>query len=78
MHSSVVHESHLSGTLDFSGQTTLVLSAGTGDSAGNDFAALGYEVLENVRTLIIEGKVLIRTEAAELSFGCEFSFECHD
>lgn len=72
VHSCVMHKSHLSGTLDFSGQTTLMLGACTGDSAGNNFTALGHKVLENVRTFIVEGKALVSAKATELSFRCEF------
>ena len=44
-----------------------MMSAGAGNAAGNDLAAFGHEIAEDVRTLVIKGEILISAETAELT-----------
>jgi len=67
MRGGVDEQSHLTGTLDFTSQETLMMSAGAGNAAGNDLAAFGHEIAEDVRTLVIKGEILISAETAELT-----------
>ena len=67
MRGGVDEQGHLAGTLDFAGQQTLMVRAGTGDAAGDDLAAFGDEVAQDVRALVVQGQILVRAEAAELA-----------
>ena len=67
MGSGVDEQSHLTGALDFAGQKTLMMRAGAGDATGNDLAAFGHEITQDVGTLVIQGQILVSAEAAELA-----------
>ena len=77
MRGGVDEQGHLAGTLDFAGQQTLMVRAGTGDAAGDDLAAFGDEVAQDVRALVVQGQILVRAEAAELATGGKLLLESH-
>lgn len=55
--------------LDRLGELALVLCAGTAHSAGQHFAALGYELAETGYVLIVDNRYLFLAENAYLSAG---------
>ncbi len=67
MRRSVDEQSHLAGALDFAGQQALVMSAGAGDTAGNDLAAFSDEIAQDIGTLVIQGQFFVGAEAAKLA-----------
>ena len=72
MRGGVDEQGHLAGTLDLAGQQALMVRAGTGDAAGDDLAAFGDEVAQDVGALVVQGRILVRAEAAELATGANF------
>lgn len=56
----------MAGTLDRPGQFTLVASAGTRLPAWADFAVFRNEALEHIHRFIVNYKVFIRAELANL------------
>ena len=62
----VGQQSNLTSALDSGVQLALVLSAGTGDTAGQNLAALADELAELSSVLVIDEINLVRTEDADL------------
>ena len=54
-----------------------MVRAGTGDATGNDLAAFGHEVTQDIGTLVVQRQVFVSAEAAKLSAGGEAFFEGH-
>ena len=71
--SDVGQQSHVAGALDGDLNLSLVLSAGTGHTAGQDLAALADELAELVGILIVDKSDLVCTEDADL-----FSLAAHE
>ena len=72
MRGGVDEQGHLAGTLDFAGQQTLMVRAGTGDAAGDDLAAFGDEVAQDVRALVVQGRSLSAQKRQNLRRGANF------
>ena len=77
MRGGVDEQGHLAGAFDFAGQQALVMGAGARDAPGDDFAALGDEVAQDVGTLVVQGQFLIGAETAELAARGKFLFKGH-
>ena len=63
----VGQQSDLTSALDSLGQLTLMHSAGTGGSAGQNLAALRHEAAELCSVLVVNGLALISAELANLA-----------
>ena len=64
--SDVGQQSHVAGALDGDLNLSLVLSAGTGHTAGQDLAALADELAELVGILVVDKCDLVCAENADL------------
>ena len=65
--SYVGQQSDLTSALDSGGQVTLVSSAGTGGTAGQDLATLGQVTAELCSILVVDSGHLVSTESTNLS-----------
>ena len=77
MRGGVDEQSHLTGTLDFTSQETLMMSAGAGNAAGNDLAAFRDLVAQDVGALVIQRQIRVGAEAAELATRSKLFLEGH-
>ena len=77
MGGSVEQQGHLAGTLDFGGQSALMLGAGAGNATGDNLAAFGDEIAEDVGTLVIKSQFGVGAEAAELATRSKLLTESH-
>jgi hypothetical protein len=69
---------HYAGAFDGGCQRPLVEGAVTGDSPGDNLAAFGYEVSEQLYILVVHGDVFVGAKPANLS-ALEMSFwPAHD
>ena len=62
----VGHQSHVAGTLDGNRQLTLMESAGTGHTAGNDLGALAHVLAQAGQILVIDVLDAVNAEGANL------------
>src|SRR6478609_6388896 len=63
------HQRDHAGALDRDAHLALVLGAVPRDAARNDLAAIGDEVLQGLRVLVVDRHVLVGAEAADLAAG---------
>ena len=66
----------MTGTLDRSGQLTLVAGAGTGHAARNDLSTLGQVAAQTLGVFIIDHLDLIGTESTNLFSSTHRSSSC--
>src|ERR1700744_175897 len=63
------HERDHAGALDRRAHLALMRGAVAADATRNDLAAIGDEVLQRLRILVVDGDVLVGAEAADLATG---------
>src|SRR5262249_43926861 len=63
------HERDHAGALDRDAHLALMRGAVAADATRNDLAAIGDEVLQRLRILVVDGDVLVGAEAADLATG---------
>jgi len=71
------HQSYATSAFDCSGQLTLMFSAGTRDTTGQNFAAFGNITAQFSNILVIDFFNFINAEAANFSSGSSTSFAFH-
>ena len=65
----VGQQSDIASPLDSQSQLALMLTAGTGNTPGDDFSPVRDEVFQNRNILIIDYDCCIRAETANFPFG---------